>query len=116
MHAPVPSIKDLAFHPVVVAAPFGQEHDVDHGDFPQEVLDCVAEYSDDWAPPPEELAKRTDLRSLRIFSIDPTTAKDLDDALSIEWDEDKQLFVNVCLAVKTAKSWIGVCADLFLTG
>ncbi len=29
---------------------------------------------------------------MRIFSIDPTTAKDLDDALSIEWDEAKHLY------------------------
>ena len=32
----------------------------------------------------EEVAKRRDLRSWRIFSIDPITARDLDDALSIE--------------------------------
>jgi hypothetical protein len=30
-----------------------------------------------WTIPPEELSRRRDLRSTRIFSIDPTTAKDL---------------------------------------
>ena len=37
-----------------------------------------------WAIPGAELAARRDLRSWRIFSIDPPTARDLDDALSIE--------------------------------
>ena len=68
-----------------------QTHDVDHGDFPADVLAEVEQYDDDWTPPPEELAKREDLRALRIFSIDPTGAKDLDDALSIEWDAKKNL-------------------------
>ena len=34
--------------------------------------------------PAAELARRRDLRKHRIFSIDPATARDLDDALSIE--------------------------------
>jgi len=32
----------------------------------------------------EEISKRLDLRNKNIFTIDPVTAKDLDDALSIE--------------------------------
>ena len=38
-----------------------------------------------WSIPPEELnpSRRRDLRRCRIFPIDPTTARDLDDALSI---------------------------------
>ena len=32
----------------------------------------------------EELKKRKDLRQKMVFTIDPATAKDLDDALSIE--------------------------------
>lgn len=31
-----------------------------------------------------QIARRLDLREARIFSIDPTTARDLDDALSIQ--------------------------------
>ena len=40
--------------------------------------------SNEWIVPQEEIDKRLDLRQRRIFSIDPVTAKDLDDALSIE--------------------------------
>ena len=36
-----------------------------------------------WIIPEEEIAKRRDLRSYRIFTIDPPNAKDLDDALHI---------------------------------
>lgn len=40
--------------------------------------------SGEWVIPEEEIKKRLDLRKKRIFTIDPITAKDLDDALSIE--------------------------------
>merc|ERR1712032_489397 len=33
---------------------------------------------------PAEAARRTDLRSKRIFTIDPATAKDLDDAIQVD--------------------------------
>ena len=36
-----------------------------------------------WAIPPDEIARRRDLRSYRIFTCDPWNAKDLDDALHI---------------------------------
>ena len=35
-----------------------------------------------WNIPEEELTSRRDLRDLCIFTIDPATARDLDDALS----------------------------------
>mmetsp|Transcript_5408 Transcript_5408/g.4080 ORF Transcript_5408/g.4080 Transcript_5408/m.4080 type:complete len:255 (-) Transcript_5408:114-878(-) len=38
----------------------------------------------EWKIPQAEIDKRVDLRGKRIFTIDPITAKDLDDALSIE--------------------------------
>jgi exoribonuclease R len=38
----------------------------------------------EWVIPENEIKKRLDLRKKRIFTIDPITAKDLDDALSIE--------------------------------
>ena len=37
----------------------------------------------DWTIPAAEIAKRTDMRAKRIFSIDPPSARDLDDALHI---------------------------------
>lgn len=40
--------------------------------------------SGEWIIPQEEIDRRVDLRNKRIFTIDPITAKDLDDALSIE--------------------------------
>lgn len=59
--------------------------DYDHdGLFSDEVLNEVASYGDgQWQIPEAEIQKRRDFRSTRIFSIDPTTARDLDDALSI---------------------------------
>lgn len=35
-----------------------------------------------WSLPPEEAQKRRDLRSERVFSIDPLGSQDIDDALS----------------------------------
>lgn len=51
-------------------------------EFPQESLDCLPRTP--WKIPASEMKKRVDLRRCRIFSIDPPTARDLDDALSIE--------------------------------
>jgi VacB/RNase II family 3'-5' exoribonuclease len=42
-----------------------------------------------WTIPQEELAKRLDLREERVFSVDPVTAKDLDDAISIKRNGDR---------------------------
>eukprot|EP00884_Botryococcus_braunii_P005406 jgi/Botrbrau1/14867/Bobra.0298s0001.1 len=50
--------------------------------FSPEVLACLPETP--WSIPAQELASRLDLREKRVISIDPPTAKDLDDALSIE--------------------------------
>ena len=54
------------------------------------VHECLKMFSKDidpetkeWIIPSEEISKRLDLRDTRIFTIDPLTAKDLDDALSI---------------------------------
>ncbi|XP_041031967.1 DIS3-like exonuclease 2 isoform X1 [Carcharodon carcharias] len=57
------------------------EYDVDFSDFPNEVLECLPK-SIPWTIPKEELEKRKDLRQECIFTIDPATARDLDDALS----------------------------------
>lgn len=44
----------------------------------------------------EEIAKRRDLRSTLICSIDPATARDLDDALSISRLENGNWEVRLC--------------------
>ncbi len=51
-------------------------------DFAPEVYSCLPKLP--WTVSDADVAGRRDLRSVRIFSIDPITAKDLDDALSIE--------------------------------
>jgi VacB/RNase II family 3'-5' exoribonuclease len=50
--------------------------------YPPELEDTLPPAS--WTIPETELASRADFRHLRVFSIDPWNAKDLDDALSIE--------------------------------
>ncbi|XWS23785.1 hypothetical protein CRYUN_Cryun28dG0045200 [Craigia yunnanensis] len=51
-------------------------------DYPPQVLSCLPNIP--WDIPPEEFQTRKDLRDLCIFTIDPSTASDLDDALSVE--------------------------------
>ncbi|ORZ21103.1 hypothetical protein BCR42DRAFT_321271 [Absidia repens] len=51
-----------------------------------------------WTIPEKEYKTRRDLRSERIFTIDPETAKDLDDALHITRLENQQYEVGVHIA------------------
>jgi len=94
------------------------EHDVDHGDFPPKVLrevdDAVksGRFVDKsannatgesgemmgWKPTEEMLKGRRDYRNHRIFTIDPTTARDLDDALHITELEDGRVEIGVHIA------------------
>lgn len=48
--------------------------------------------------PQREFELRKDLRELRIFTIDPSTAKDLDDAVSVKANEDGTYDVGVHIA------------------
>ncbi|XP_054889759.1 DIS3-like exonuclease 2 [Poeciliopsis prolifica] len=73
------------------------EYNVDFSDFPQEVLDCLPETLP-WTIPPEEIEKRRDLRKECIFTIDPATARDLDDALSCKQLPDGNFEVGVHIA------------------
>lgn len=60
------------------------ENDVDDSDFPPSVLESLPKLdgNGEWHIPKDELARRRDLRDTCIFTIDPATARDLDDALS----------------------------------
>ncbi|XP_071109120.1 DIS3-like exonuclease 2 isoform X1 [Haliotis cracherodii] len=58
------------------------EHNVESDDFPEEVLTCLP--TSPWVIPESEFEYRQDLRRQCIFTIDPSTARDLDDAMSIE--------------------------------
>ncbi|XP_062850645.1 DIS3-like exonuclease 2 isoform X2 [Trichomycterus rosablanca] len=73
------------------------EYDVDYSEFTPEVLECLPQ-SRPWTVPPEEIKKRRDLRAECIFTIDPATARDLDDALSCKELPDGNFEVGVHIA------------------
>ena len=91
------------------------QHDVNHGDFPRAVLQALRDFLPNegvrgevdvgvnvrgsrWTIPEEEIAKRRDLRKKRIFTIDPTGARDLDDALSVTALSDGTIEMGVHIA------------------
>jgi len=96
------------------------ENGVDHGDFPAAVLRDVDEavksgrfLEEDktrsgsgvdverdmgWRPTEEMCRGRRDYRNHRIFTIDPTTAKDLDDALHVTPLPDGRVEIGVHIA------------------
>jgi DIS3-like exonuclease 2 len=74
------------------------EHGVDSRDFSHQVLKCLPVIKGNWKVPPEESTCRRDLRRWRIFTIDPATAKDLDDALSCRAFPDGTFEVGVHIA------------------
>ncbi|KAJ8489315.1 hypothetical protein ONZ45_g13638 [Pleurotus djamor] len=65
-------------------------------DFTDNVLKCLPPMP--WVIPEGELAVRKDLRGERVFTIDPDTAKDLDDALSVKLNEDGTYDVGIHIA------------------
>ena len=82
------------------------DYDFD-GKFPEDVLACLKPYVEDptadtreskWTIPDEELKGRLDLRAKRVVTIDPTTARDLDDALSIDQLDDHTFRIGVHIA------------------
>ncbi|XP_070609898.1 DIS3-like exonuclease 2 [Erythrolamprus reginae] len=73
------------------------EYGVDTSDFSPDVLQCLPQNLP-WVIPSEELARRRDLRKECIFTIDPSTAKDLDDALSCKLLPDGNFEVGVHIA------------------
>ncbi|XP_031757684.1 DIS3-like exonuclease 2 isoform X2 [Xenopus tropicalis] len=73
------------------------EYGVDFSDFPDKVLQCLPQDLP-WTIPQEEFQKRKDLRNECIFTIDPATARDLDDALSCKPLPDGNFEVGVHIA------------------
>lgn len=65
-------------------------------DFTENVIKCVPPVP--WAIPEREFETRRDLRNECIFTIDPSSAKDLDDALSIKRKDDGNYEVGVHIA------------------
>lgn len=63
-------------------------------EFPEEVLAELEPLSP--TPPPEEISHRKDLRSVYTFTIDPVSAKDFDDAISIKGNKQGfELWVHI---------------------
>lgn len=58
----------------------------------------MVDFEDSWEIPNLELDKRVDLRSERVFTIDPESAKDLDDAVSCSSLADGRLKIGVHIA------------------
>ncbi|XP_006647917.2 DIS3-like exonuclease 2 [Oryza brachyantha] len=58
------------------------ENSISDAEFSHESMECLPDIS--WKIPQEELEGRKDLRNVLTFTIDPPTATDLDDAISIE--------------------------------
>ncbi|TIB70683.1 hypothetical protein E3Q23_04082 [Wallemia mellicola] len=65
-------------------------------DFSENVLKCLPSLP--WSIPEQEYMNRRDLRNERTFTIDPDTAKDLDDAVSIKLNEDGTYDITVSIA------------------
>ncbi|KAJ2620877.1 hypothetical protein GGI25_003957 [Coemansia spiralis] len=64
--------------------------------FASDVLDCLPETP--WRIPNKELKDRTDLREKCIFTIDPSSARDLDDAVSCSRLPNGNILVGVHIA------------------
>lgn len=64
--------------------------------FPKEVIAESERLTDHLTP--DELARRRDMREITTFTIDPLTAKDFDDALSIQYLENGNIEVGVHIA------------------
>ncbi|CAF0864172.1 unnamed protein product [Rotaria sordida] len=74
------------------------ENDIRDEEFNDEIIKCLPLEQDNWNIPDEEFSKRLDLRNKCIFTIDPATARDLDDALSCERLENGHYQIGVHIA------------------
>ncbi|KAJ1942017.1 hypothetical protein EC988_006606, partial [Linderina pennispora] len=72
------------------------ENGVATEEFKPDVLRCLPKTP--WCIPADELSKRTDLRSECIFTIDPPTARDLDDAVSCRVLPSGNVLIGVHIA------------------
>jgi len=74
------------------------ENNIDYSDFSNEVLLDLPSNHENWSIPPQEIKRRRDFRNECVFTIDPLTARDLDDALSVTLQEDGLYRVGVHIA------------------
>lgn len=65
-------------------------------EFPAAVIDETESFPD--ALPKKEMNRRLDIRKQTVITIDPDDAKDFDDALSLDYDEDGNYMLGVHIA------------------
>ncbi|KAK3586758.1 hypothetical protein CHS0354_023484 [Potamilus streckersoni] len=73
------------------------ENGVDYSEFPEEALESLP-IGSPWSIPTDEMSGRRDFRQQCVFTIDPSTARDLDDAVSVEQLDDDLFEVGVHIA------------------
>jgi exoribonuclease R len=71
---------------------------IDFQEFSQEVLDDLPANHADWSIPEAEVKLRREFRGECVFTSDPKTARDLDDALSVSPTDDGNYTVGVHIA------------------
>jgi DIS3-like exonuclease 2 len=76
------------------------ENNIEFIDFPEEAFIGLPDISDnnEWTIPETEIHSRRDLRKECVFTIDPSTARDLDDALSVKRLDDELFEIGVHIA------------------
>lgn len=75
-----------------------RSYDLYEEDYESNIEESLSTEFRNWNISEEELASREDLRSKLTFTIDPSSAKDIDDALSIESISDTLYEVGVHIA------------------
>lgn len=73
------------------------EYGIDSGPFSDEALECLPQETP-WKIPERELEYRRDFRNDCVFTIDPLTARDLDDAVHCKKTEEGRFEVGVHIA------------------
>ena len=74
------------------------ENNIDFSEFSEDVIRNLPENYESWTIPGPELKRRRDFRDACVFTIDPATARDLDDALSVKELDDGRYLVGVHIA------------------
>ena len=74
------------------------ENNIDYSEFESDVLKDLPSNHESWTIPPAELKRRRDFRKECVFTIDPLTARDLDDALSVTKEDNGLYRVGVHIA------------------
>lgn len=88
------------------------ENAVEYGEFPDAVLKCLPQ-EEIWQIPKKEIEKRRDFRQQCVFTIDPATARDMDDAVSCSRLDNGNYEVGVHIADVTYFVEQGTVLDKF---